>query len=214
MKSMRLFFLIVVSGGLLAGCAATRSELDVPVEKPTVTPTKAVVNIAEVTDKRHFEVDPRSPTTPSVRGGEIDNKALTARAVGRKRGGFGNAWGDVVLPEGKTAAGLIAEVLAAALAEKGYAVVVRGSPEYDKALPLSAEVLKFWSWFSPGFATISVTNESLVRLVGPWPVAENDREVAGHAKIDSHMVITDSDWAELLKQGTQDLKKNVEAVLQ
>jgi hypothetical protein len=206
-------FLIVVAGGLLAGCAASRSELDVSVARPSVTPTKAAVKITEVADKRHFEADPRSPTTPSVRDGEIDNKALIARAVGRKRGGFGNAWGDVVLPEGKTVSGLIADVLSAALAEKGYAVVAKGSPQYDSALPLSAEVLKFWSWFSPGFLTISVTNESLVRLTGPWPVADADREVSGQARVESHTAIVEDDWAEVLKKGTEDLKMKVEGVL-
>jgi hypothetical protein len=202
-----------VSGSLLGGCAASRSELDIPVGKTSVTPTKAAVKITEVLDKRRFEIDPRSPKTPSVRGNEIDNEALTARAMGRKRGGFGNAWGDVVLPEGQTVSGLIAKVLAAALAEKGYAVVVEGSPGYDGALPLSAEILKYWSWFSPGFATISVTNETLVRLTGPWPIAESDREVEAQAKVDSHTVITDDDWAELQIKATQDLKTNVEAVL-
>lgn len=213
MNALKLVFLLFVGGSLLGGCAATRSELDVPVEKPSVAPTKAAVKITEVADKRHFEVDPRSPMTPSMRGNEIDNKALTARAVGRKRGGFGNAWGDVVLPEGQTVSGLIAEVLAAALAEKGYAVVAKGSPEYDGALPLSAEILKFWSWFTPGFFTISVTNESLVRLTGPWPVAESDREVRGQAQVESHTAIVESDWAEVLKKGTEDLKSKVEGVL-
>ncbi len=213
MNAVKSLFMMVIAGGLLAGCAATRSELDISVPKPTVSPTKAAVKIVEVVDKRQFEIDPRSPTTPSVRGNEIDNKALTARAVGRKRGGFGNAWGDVVLPEGKTVSGLVAEVLAAALAEKGYAVISKGAPGYDTALPLSAEVIKFWSWFNPGFFTITITHGSLIRLTGPWPVSESSRDVPGHAVYESHTAIVESDWEDLLKSGTQDLKRNVEAVL-
>lgn len=212
MVTGRSLFLIVIAGGLLAGCAASRSELDVPVAKPSVTPTKAAVKITEVVDKRQFEIDPRSPSTPSVRGNEINNKDLTARAVGRKRGGWGNAWGDVVLPEGQTVSGLVAEVLAAALAEKGYAVVTKGAPGYDTALPLSADILKFWSWVNFGL-DIKITHESLVKLTGPWPVPDDKREVQGHAFYNSYVAIVESDWADLLKSGTQDLQKNVEAVL-
>lgn len=213
MNAVKSLFMMVIAGGLLAGCAATRSELDISVPKPTVSPTKAAVKITEVVDKRQFEIDPRSPSTPSLRGNEIDNKALTARAVARKRGGYGNAWGDVVLPEGKTVSGLVAEVLTVALAEKGYAVISKGAPGYDTALPLSAEVIKFWSWLNPGFFTITITHESLIRLTGPWPVSESNREVHGHAVYESHTAIFESDWKDLLKSGTQDLKKNVEAVL-
>ncbi len=212
MVTGKSLFLIVIAGGLLAGCAASRSELDVPVAKPSVTPTKAAVKITEVVDKRQFEIDPRSPSTPSVRGNEINNKDLTARAVGRKRGGWGNAWGDVVLPEGQTVSGLVAEVLAAALAEKGYAVVTKGAPGYDTALPLSADILKFWSWVNFGL-DIKITHESLVKLTGPWPVPDDKREVQGHAFYNSYVAIVESDWADLLKSGTQDLQKNVEAVL-
>lgn len=212
MVTGKSLFLIVIAGGLLAGCAASRSELDVPVAKPSVTPTKAAVKITEVVDKRQFEIDPRSPSTPSVRGNEINNEDLTARAVGRKRGGWGNAWGDVVLPEGQTVSGLVAEVLAAALAEKGYAVVTKGAPGYDTALPLSADILKFWSWVNFGL-DIKITHESLVKLTGPWPVPDDKREVQGHAFYNSYVAIVESDWADLLKSGTQDLQKNVEAVL-
>ena len=213
MNVIKVGFLIVIAGSLLSGCAASRSELDVTVEKPTVTPTKAAVKITEVVDKRQFEIDPGQPSTPSVRGNEIDNKALTARAVGRKRGGWGNAWGDVVLPEGQTVSGLVADVLAAALAEKGYAVVPNGAPGYNTALPLSADVLKFWSWVNFGL-DISITHESLVRLTGPWPVPEDKRDVKGQAFYNSYVAIVESDWADLLKAGTKDLQENTEAVLE
>ena len=213
MNAVKIIFLMIVAGSVLAGCAASRSELDVPVAKPSVTPTKAAVKITEVADKRRFEIDPRSPSTPSVRDNEIHNKDLTARAVGRKRGGWGNAWGDVVLPEGKTVSGLVADVLAAALAEKGYAVIPAGAPGYDAALPLSAEILKFWSWVNFGL-DIRITHESLIKLTGPWPVPEDMREVRGHAFYNSYVAIVESDWGDLLTSGTKDLRQNVEAVLQ
>jgi len=208
MMPVRMMCVAFLAAIFLSGCAASRSEVEVSVPKPTVTPTKAAVKITEVTDKRRFEVDPRSPLTPSIRGNEIDNKQLTARAVGRKRGGFGNAWGDVVLPEGQTVSGLVAQVLEAALIEKGYAVIPNGASGYDTALPLSAEVIKFWSWVSPGFATISVSQESLVRLVGPWPVKDNVTEVHGSAHYEG-LAIVESDWANVLTNGAKYLQENL-----
>jgi hypothetical protein len=213
MNAVKTVFLAMIAGGVLAGCAASRSEVDVAIAKPSTTPTKAAVKITEVVDKRQFEISPRSPSTPSVRDNEIQNKELTARAVGRKRGGFGNAWGDVVLPEGQTVSGLVEQVLAAALAAKGYAVVPKGGVGYETARPLSAEIEKFWSWVNLGM-DIRITHESLIRLTGPWPVPESGREVRGHAFYNSYVAIVESDWGDLLKAGTSDLQRNAAAVLQ
>ena len=208
MRTVRSIAFLVVVGSVLVGCAATRSELDVSVPKPAVTPTKAAVKITNVTDSRRFEINPRSPSTPSVRDNEIDNKQLIARAVGRKRGGFGNAWGDVVLPEGQTVSGLVEEALVAALAEKGYAVLARDAPGYDGAIPLSADVLKFWSWVTPGWA-ISITHESQIRLTGPWPLRLDNREISGYAYYKSYVAIVESDWGDLLNNGLADLQQNL-----
>lgn len=212
MCAMRSIVVTVLLGLLAAGCAASRSELAVSVPKPSAAPTKAAVKIVNVADKRAFQVDPRQPSIPSVRGNEIGNTALTSRAVGRKRGGYGNAWGDVVLPEGQTVSGLVEQVLSAALADKGYAVVEQGAAGYDTALPLSADIIKFWSWVNFGL-DIKITHESLIRLKGPWPVAENDREARGRAFYNSFVAIVESDWIDLLNNGTGDLRKNVAQVL-
>ena len=213
MHLFRSAFILLILGGFLAGCAASRSELDVTVKETKAAPTKEAVKIVSVKDSRVFAVDPPSPSTPSVRGNEIDNKALTARAVGRKRGGWGNAWGDVVLPEGQTVSGLVERVLVAALADKGYRVIPEGGDGYESALPLSADILKFWSWVNFGL-DISITHESLIVLTGPWPVPQNDREVRGRAFYNSYVAIVEEDWNNLLDEGVADLQKNVETVLE
>jgi hypothetical protein len=213
MNVARNVVLTVVLGVVLAGCAASRSELVVPVQKSAVTPTKGAVKIVEVVDRRIFEIDPGNPSTPSVRDNEIHNKALTAKAVGRKRGGWGNAWGDVVLPEGQTVSGLVETILEAALTEKGYAVVSKGAAGYDSALPLSADVLKFWSWVNFGM-DIKITHRSEIALKGPWPVSEGNRLIHGDAFYNSYIAITEEDWVELLKNGAASLKGNVAKALQ
>lgn len=213
MMPIRMICFAALGAIFLSGCAASRSEVEVAVPKPEATPTKAAVKITEVADKRRFEVNPRSPLTPSVRDNEIGNKQLIERAVGRKRGGFGNAWGDVVLPEGQTVSGLVTQVLEAALIEKGYAVIPNGAAGYDTALPLSAEIIKFWSWVSPGFASISISQESLVRLNGPWPVKDNATEVHGSAHYEG-LAIVESDWADLLTNGTKNLQQNLVKALE
>lgn len=209
---LRTTVVALLAAVFLSGCAASRSEVEISVPKPAVTPTKAAVKIVEVADKRQFEVDPRSPLTPSVRENEIGNKQLTARAVGRKRGGFGNAWGDVVLPEGQTVSSLVAQVLEAALIEKGYAVLPNGAAGYEAALPLSADILKYWSWVSPGFASISISQETLVRLVGPWPVKDGTTEVNGSAHYEG-LAIIESDWTNLMTNANKNLQKNLAETL-
>lgn len=72
-----------------------------------------------VTDRRVFEADPDDPSTPSLKGGEIHNTATTSRAIARKRGGFGKAWGDILLPEGRTVAHLMEEALTRAFQDAG-----------------------------------------------------------------------------------------------
>jgi hypothetical protein len=65
-----------------------------------------------VTDRRVFEVNPRQANIPSLMNdAEIKNPAITARAVARKRGGFGKTLGDVgdvLLPEGRTVTNVVA----------------------------------------------------------------------------------------------------------
>ena len=104
--SMRQAIAVLVLAWLMAGCAATRSTFDVqsapsPQAKPVSV--KGFVKLTEVKDVRQFEAAPRKPSIPSLQDPkEISNPAITSRAIARKRGGFGAAMADILLPEGRT----------------------------------------------------------------------------------------------------------------
>jgi hypothetical protein len=145
---------------VLVGCATGRSEvtLQSPAAKqPVAGPsTGQVVVIRTVTDERVFEQAPSDPSVPSLgmAGAGQDPAATKARAIGRKRGGFGKALGDVLLENGQTVEGVVRENLTAALRQAGYQVVE--SAAGSSALLIDVRIKKFWAWFRPGFWAVTL----------------------------------------------------------
>jgi hypothetical protein len=190
---------------LLSGCATTRSTIDIPVAAGQASSTKAYVKLVSVTDQRRFEATPSEPSVPSLeKAEEMKDPAITARAIARKRGGFGKAMADILLPEGRTVAQVVAEAVTTALRQQGYAVVDEKSPEFARAIPLSVEIRQFWSWFSPGFWAISLEFESIVVLKSEAMFAGKDETVRGYAIVKS-MAATDGEWQRSMQEGVADL---------
>lgn len=204
---------ILLLGILVTGCAVGRGVLDVRVPEAANPDTTALVKITEVTDRRVFELDPPMPSTPSLKDGEINDRAVTSRAVARKRGGYGNAMGDIVLPEGRTVAQLTREVLAKALRQAGYRVVAEGEPGYAGARPLGASIWQFWAWVTPGAFLVAVEHQALLELEGDWPLADRTREVRCYARVTSALGATTSLWEEAFQASLADLVANLEAAL-
>lgn len=61
--------------------------------------TGPTVMIAEVLDVRPFELAPREPSIPSLRDEDIQNTAITSRAIACKRGGTEELWAIFSCPE-------------------------------------------------------------------------------------------------------------------
>ncbi|MBW8906640.1 MAG: flagellar biosynthesis protein [Betaproteobacteria bacterium] len=186
---------------LLGGCAAGRSVLPAGIDAGPNPAQGTAVRIAAVEDARVFSVRPPSPDQPSLmEDAEIDNKAITSRAVGRKRGGLGAALGDVLLPENTTVAALVQTALTRGLREAGYRVIASGEPGYEQAVPIRARVEQFWSWFSPGFAAVTLSNRAAVNLQGPLPPLEQGS--AFRSEVSNNMqVVLESDWTEIVNKG-------------
>lgn len=196
---------------LLSGCAATRSTLDIPVAKADGTAARAYVKLVSVTDQRRFEASPSAPSVPSLQNPEdLKNPAITSRAVARKRGGFGMAMADILLPEGRTVAQVVTEAVTSALRQQGYAVVDEKSPHFAGAVPLSVDIRQFWSWFSPGFWTISLEFEGIVVLKSETMFAGKDETVRGYAIVNS-MAATDGEWQKSMQEGVADLIDKMKA---
>jgi hypothetical protein len=187
---------------MLGGCATTRSEIEIPSpEAPpaerSTTAARTVV-IRSVKDERVFEEAPRIPSIPSL-GFEGALKAsddVKARAIGRKRGGFGKAMGDVLLENGQTVVGLVRENLTASFQQAGYRVIneVGTDPSF---LVVDVHIKKFWSWFQPGFWAIKLhaNIETSLDVSG----ANSPTTISVQVE-DSRQMATEKAWLEIVEQ--------------
>lgn len=187
---------------LLAGCATNRSVLDIPAPAPASVATSngKQVCIAAVTDKRVFEENPRQPSTPSLSPREAQDSETRLRAIGRKRNTFGMALGDIVLKEGTTVESLTRTAIRLAFVEKGYTVV-----ECDGAAQtavVKADIAQFWSWFNPGFATVTVSTEISTDL--SIASSEENKTLKVYAKAsDGYLGATENAWREVATKSMQ-----------
>jgi hypothetical protein len=197
-----------VACAVLAGCATSRSEvqLTAPAAAPAAAAaSKGVAVIRSVRDERVFEQSPSDPSIPSL-GFEGANKASAdtkARAIARKRGGFGMALGDVLLQNGQTVEGVVRENLKVALQQAGYQVRDAedgGSP----AVVIDVHVKQFWAWFTPGFwaITLAANISTDLDVAGtPSPTA-----ITVHIE-DSRQIATESAWIETVDKALTDFRK-------
>jgi hypothetical protein len=137
---------------------AGRSVIDVNVPQAAAPDAGQPLKIVAVRDLRKFDVNPLDPSKPSIGAAkEIQDTKITSHAIGRKRGGYGNAMGDLALPESKTAASVVRDAVRTALQRRGYRVVEESSSDYGRALPMSVDVDQFWAWMKPGFVELTLT---------------------------------------------------------
>lgn len=187
---------------ILGGCATIRSEIKLssPAAAPTpaTTTTGRTVFIRSVKDERVFEQAPSVPSTPSLgfEGALQASEDVKARAVARKRGGFGKAMGDVLLENGQTVVGLIRESLTTAFQQAGYPVAKEGSAG-PTPLVVDVHIRQFWAWFQPGFwaITLNANIETNLEVSG----AGAPTTINVHAE-DSRQMATDGAWLEILEK--------------
>jgi hypothetical protein len=208
-RSIELALAVLALAGLLSGCAATRSTFDVPIAQAPSDTARGFVKITQVRDQRRFEVAPRKPSTPSLQNpDEIGDPAIRSRAIARKRGGYGNAMADILLPEGRTVEQLVREAVTKAVQEQGYAVVSEPSPAVARALPLEVDIQQFWSWATPGFWQMSAEFEGILLLKGEALLVNPQEAVRGYSIVKG-MAITDEVWQQVMQQGIADLVEQV-----
>jgi hypothetical protein len=197
------------------GCATNRGILDSrpsSVSNPAVGPA---VKIVRVTDRREFQLKPRDPSTPSLKGGEIENRDITSRAIARKRNSYGKALGDILLPEGRTVEQLIEEALTRGLRESGLRVLEEGTPDYADAVPLEVDIDQCWAWMSPGFWAVHLEFDSRIRVSGPIEPFADGEELRGYVRLGTQAA-TGRAWGNTIDKGldnlSEDLKSRVRGV--
>jgi hypothetical protein len=167
---------LLLAGALLSGCGTVghfeRSRIVMPPPPvPVVLDVSSpAVVLRAVTDARVFEVEPRNPETPSI--GPEGGRAQ-ARAVGRKRNGYGRAVGDVLV-RGQTVEQLIRPHIIAAFHQGGVRVIEESAatPEIPR---VDARIDQFWAWLHPSLmihhntqirTTLSVEGAAPVSTMG------------------------------------------------
>jgi hypothetical protein len=193
---------------IATGCATTRGVIDIPAKAGPNPSSGPAVRIDRVTDRRVFEIDPRQATIPSLMNeAEIKDPKITSRAIARKRGGFGKALGDILLPEGRTVMQVVEEALRWSLQDAGYRVVSKDDPGASTAIPLQADIEQFWAWFRPGFAEVAVEFESVVRLTSAQLPELPGSPVKGTSRV-TGMAATSGTWQEAVTRGVDDFARN------
>ena len=197
---LRRIAIYALSASILAGCAVGRTTVDVSAPQGTNPTAGKYVRIDSVQDKRTFSVKPASADMASLDPNEDSSDASKARAIGRKRNGYGKALGDVVLPQGKTASGLVESALATGFQDAGYIVVKQGDPNFAAAAPVTAQIIDFWTWFEPGFWSIKTNQKSELQLSGDVGALHGEQTIKTRVR-ESKQVVVSSDWQEIVEKG-------------
>lgn len=182
----------------LTGCATSRGVVAPQMSAGSNPQNGLAVRIVNVEDKRVFEAQPKEASIPSLMDGNIGDKSLTSRAIGRKRNGFGKALGDVLLPEGQTVAGLAESTIARTLREAGYRVVTSTDTDYEQAIPVTAQIDKLWAWFRPGFWAIALESKYAITVDGNIPGLQTAPRLTGETRTTMQLA-TGSDWQKVIE---------------
>jgi len=163
----KIFLSSVLIAGL-SGCVSTRGLVSLESPKPISTQdayTKtAVIRIVE--DKRIFEDKPKQANIPSLKGGLQNATDLDkAKALARKRNGYGKAMGDILLKD-ETVANTVEKRVKSALLHSGYKVVAANEVK-NPDIEIVVKIDKFWSWMQPGFSYVTVNTEIETEIASP-----------------------------------------------
>ena len=189
---------------VLAGCATSRSEIDInvaPMSSAQVAASNGKKVQISTVDERVFQIDPRSPDIPSLKNNEVTDKSITERAIARKRNGYGMALGDVLLPSGRTLSQLVNESVASAYKQAGYEVVTE--PGAADATAVKVHIVEFWSWFTPGFFSVDVSSKSLLRIETPGEKVLN----VVTRQNQSMQAVMENDWKKITEADLQEVSR-------
>lgn len=200
MKSLSYKVILLASIVALSGCATSRSVLDI--QPPAGQPGQAngkQVYINHVVDNRSFEVNPGTPDIPSLDPSEDQSSSIKARAVGRKRNGYGKALGDMLLKDGETVQTLTYKSIQEAFIEKGYTVVNTKEQITKDTFVVDASVGKFWAWMNPGFWSITLSSEISTDITVKSGKVSTPLKASAKAA-DGYQVATEKNWTEIIQK--------------
>lgn len=206
MKSSIL--LLTVLTCLLPSCVLGRRTINPTVPSSSHATARGTVALGSMEDLRVFQNKPSDPSTPSVKGDYHSMSAAEkSRMVGRQRNSFGKAMGDIALPSGQSIRTKTEELLTEAFARRGYSLSGTSGNQ------ASAEVRRFWAWFTPGMWYIQF--EAVVECQITVSKGGNRRSftVRGHGT-NGGQVASNRNWNQAYEEAFTDFLANLDAELQ
>jgi hypothetical protein len=192
---------LLLAVSVLGGCATSRSVIDASI--PATNEAPQLANGREVfinvpIDNRVFEASPGEPSIPSLDPSENSGDLIKARAIGRKRNGFGKALGDILLPEGQTVATLTMASIRQAFQARGYHVLDDKDKISSKTYVVDTDLQKFWSWMNPGFWAITLSTE-ISASIGIKRAGDSEHKSVFVKASDRFQTGRESNWSEVMK---------------
>lgn len=210
--------LSIVMTLILSGCAVGERTVSLEPglmgksgeEQIATADLKGTVDISSIADKRVFQNKPKEPSTPSIDGDVADlTPEMQIRMIGRQRGGYGNALGDTVLPEGSSVIVLTRGLLERGFAARGY----KASDDPDATLVVNVDIDQFWSWVTPGMWSIKVEAKLAFAVTVTKGDVSTELNVTGYGIKGSSTAATSKTWEIVYDLAFDDAVKNLESEL-
>lgn len=194
-----------------SGCVIGRRSIDleVPPSEVVAIATKGTVAFIDITDNRVFANKPRDPSVPSIDGDVTkESKDFLRTMIGRQRGGWGNAMGDIQLASGETVDVQMKRLLEAGFRRRGYVV----SDDANADTTVGVVIDKFWAWFTPGMWAVDFEAQILSNLTLSGSGRSEQLTVSGYGK-NTGQFAKDVNWQEAYFCAYEDFLKNLDAAL-
>lgn len=203
--------LISLVGAFQTGCVVGRRTIALPIPAATAAAPaqKGTVYLEAVTDNRTFENKPSDPSTPSV-DGDVNTMSAEQRSmmIGRQRGGFGNAMGDIALPAGESVQKRMTALFEEALKRRGYALTTDAAVANKAAISIK----EFWAWFTPGMWSVSF--EARITSTLSVKTAAGAKEITITSQsYNGGQVASDANWRVAYERAFDDFLKKLDVEL-
>lgn len=206
MKSSLLLLAAITC--ILPSCVLGRRTINPSVPSGSHSAPRGTVALGPVEDVRVFQNNPSDPSTPSVDGDHHNMSAADkSRMIGRQRNTWGKAMGDIALPPGQSIRIKTEDLLTEAFARRGYSLSGTSGNQ------ASAEVRRFWAWFTPGMWYIQFEAVIECQVTVAKGGSRRSFTVHGHGT-NGGQVGSNRNWIQAYEEAFTDFLANLETELQ
>lgn len=206
MRRVSLVLLVILN---LTACAARDLVLEIqhPEAVRSSAPTR-VFKLVQVVDRREFQARPRQANQPSLTQANLVKPEVVARAVGRRRGAFGKARGEILFDSQSPVTEVVRSCVEAAVAKNGGVLVDARDPRYADALPMRVYIDNFWAWLRPGAWVVAIEFDATLLVQAAIPGFEQGRAVHSHAEL-RRAAVHAGHWQSVIEEGVDTLTANL-----